>query len=147
MLNRIVLVAAVALLLGPSVSIACWAAVPLEKLIADNPVIVVGKIEKVDVSPPAKDGKQAVTGDTAHIKVEQVLKNSLAETVITVGDTIPLAMPSQNAKLMVSTDLRYGVGTDGVWILEFKDDKYWATYPGDFRPRNKLGEIKALLQK
>jgi hypothetical protein len=127
-------------------TLACWAPVPLERLLADNPVVVVGKITQIDVAPGPAKGQTQQTYDTAYITVVKVLKNTLRNRRIKAGDRLTLAMPSVNRSSRVSTDICYAKGKDGVWILELKDGKYWATYPGDFQPREKEAEIAALLR-
>lgn len=126
---------------------ACWAAVPLEKLLRDNPVVVAGKITRIDVAPAPEDGKRQRAYDTGYIRVSKVLKNALKKTEIKVGDELPLSMPSVNRGIMVSTDIRYPKGKEGIWILELKDGKYWATYPGDFQSKDKESTITSLLKK
>jgi len=125
---------------------ASWVAVPLAELLQDNPVVVVGKIAGIKVAPVPKKGEPLLTHDTAYITVSKVIKNALAETNIQAGDQLPLAMPSANGGIAMSTDIRYRIGMDGVWILELEDQKYWATYPGDYQPREKEREIAAIVQ-
>src|SRR5688500_16129477 len=62
----------VGLLLAANAVLACWADVPLEEIVQGSPVVVVGKIVKIDVAAPADRAT-----DTAHIQVARVLKNKL----------------------------------------------------------------------
>jgi len=129
-----------------SVALACWEDLPLKELVSQNPVIVIGKIDKVDVVPAPKEGESPYTLDTAYITVTKVLKNTLSEDDIKVGDLLPLAIPSINRKAIMSTDIRHTKGQDGVWLLVKEDRKYWATCPGAFQPKDKESEIAKLLK-
>ena len=121
-------------------ALGCWADVPLETVVKDSPVIVVGKIERVELPDPPEPS-DARRLDIGHIKVRKVLKNTLKDFELAPGDTIPLAMPSSLNKMRMSTDLYYKEGTDGVWILDRKDGKFRATYPKDHQPLEKLDEV------
>lgn len=70
--------------------------------------------------------------DRATIQVDEILKDE-SEKALKVGDQIILAMPSANPATATSIDLRYPLGADGFWILEFKKGFYEATYPKDFQ--------------
>ena len=121
---------------------AMWAAVSQDVLVAENKVIVVGKIEEI----------QAATAgtkyDTALITVTEVLKNEL-DMAIKVGDKLPLAMPATGQGLMisVSTDISYKKGTAGVWLLEYKDKMFLATYPKDYQPATAKEEIVKIIKQ
>lgn len=148
MQNRVLIgVVAGIITVGSTAALASWAFVPLEKLVADNPVIVVGKIEKIDVAPPPKANEPMFTYDTAYIAVSKVLKNTLGKTAIEVGDKLPLGMPSVNRRVAMSTDIRYRKGTEGVWLLERRKGQYWATYPRDLQSLKEEGKIAALIAK
>lgn len=120
---------------------AMWADVPLDKLVADNPVVLVGKIEDIRVSQPLKD-----KFDTAYIKVAEVLKNGLENRSINKGDRIPLSMPSAKG-LAVSTDIRYPKGTEGIWILKYTNKTFWATYPKEFQPMKQRDQIAQIIRE
>ncbi len=120
---------------------AMWVDIPLEKLVADNPVVLVGMIEEISVSKSPKD-----KFDIAYIKVAGVLKNELDNRKIKKGEMVPLSMPSAK-KVMISTDIRYKKGTEGVWILEYEDETFWATYPKDYQPLKQREQIAQIIQK
>ncbi len=126
---------------------ACFAMLPLDSLVADNAVIVQGKIVKVDVAPAPKAEPEQQSMDTGYILVSEVLKDQLADQNIRVGDKLPLRFPSKNRKLMISTDISYSKGQSGIWLLEFRDGAFYATYPGDFQSNDRLQDIKNLIQK
>ncbi len=120
---------------------AMWVDIPLDKLVADNPVVLVGMIEEISVSKSPKD-----KFDIAYIKVAGVLKNELENRKIKKGEKVPLSMPSAK-KVMISTDIRYKKGTEGVWILEYEDETFWATYPKDYQPLKQREQIAQIIQK
>lgn len=115
-----------ALIFAPATSQACWADVPLPKIIRDSPVMIRGKI--ISIAPAQTE----FSFDRATIQVDEILKDE-SEKALKVGDQIILAMPSANPATATSIDLRYPLGTEGFWILEFKKGFYEATYPKDFQ--------------
>ena len=121
---------------------AMWADVPLEKLVAENSVIIVGK--SVEIKAAKLPNKKF---DIALIKVSAILKNTLKNKKqnIKVGDKISLGMPAAGG-LMVSTAIRYKKGQEGVWILEYKDKKFWATYPKDYQALKQKDKITKIIQ-
>jgi len=119
---------------------AIWADIPLNELIAENPVVLVGTIEDVRVSQSSK-GKF----DTAYIKVAEVLKNTLKKRKIKKEDRVPLSIPSAKG-IAVSNSIRYQKGTQGVWILEYKDKTFWATYPKNRQPMKQKDEIVRIIR-
>jgi len=126
---------------------ACWAMIPLETVVQENPLVVTGTIVKVKVNagPETHDGSRLT--DIGFIKVDAVLKNTLKDKDIKVGDRLPLQFPSKNSKVMMSTDIRYRKGQSGVWILEYRNNAFHATYPGDFQSADKEAEIKGIIAK
>lgn len=134
-------------LIGSTSSVhACWARVPMSKLVADNPVIVIGTIEKVVVGKVGPDG-EAPHFDIGHIAVRKVLKNTLVKHPIKVGDKLLLSMPSVRSRNPKSTALHHKKGTEGIWLLEKKGEAFWATYPGDRQPLKQEAEVTRLLKK
>jgi len=116
---------------------------PLSQVVKGSPVVVVGKIEAIDV---AKASEERVY-DIAHITVSKVLKNTLEGYPIKVGDKLPLSMPSVNNKVQISTDLHFKKGTEGVWILEIKDKTFWATYPKDYQAADREQKVQKVLDQ
>lgn len=121
---------------------ACWIDIPLERVVKKKPLVVVGEIQRITLAP-----KSRYDYDTAFIKIEHVLKNSGGHQTAKVGAEIPLAMPSVNNESQVSTDLRYSKGQRGVWILDYREGKYWATYPKDFQRSSEISKIRAIIRR
>ena len=123
--------------------VACWMDVPLDKIVQESPVVVVGKITKIDVG---KSSERAV--DTAHIQVERVLKNGFPASIKSDGEVL-LVMPGKSRQAHSSIDITYSLGQRGVWILESKDNgkTFAATYPKDFQPLSKEKEIAEIIAK
>lgn len=109
-------------------SLASWADIPLEKVVASSQLVVRGKIVAVEHAPAAD-----YAYDTATIQVDEVLKDQ-TDKKIAKGTKIHLSMPAKNNRSRESTDILYPEGHEGFWILEFKDGKYLATYPKDYQP-------------
>ncbi len=122
-------------------ALAFWAPMPLKQLVAANHLIVVGKVETIEKGKPT--GGRVM--DTAFITVSQVLKNTLTDSPVAVGDRLPLAMPGTEGPRM-STDIRYAVGQAGIWLLDKKEDKFLASFPGDFQKLDKQGEIEGYIK-
>lgn len=122
---------------------ACFAAVPLKRLVVLNPVIIGGRIEKIEPVPDEEKTEQDL--NIAYIKVEKVLKNELENIKIEKGGFVKLLMP---AKHTISTDIMYKKWQGGIWILEKdkKRDMFWATYPGDLQPTEKEEEIREIIK-
>ena len=120
-----------------------WADVPLEEILQNNPVVVVGEIESIDRAAPSDKY------DIAYITVSRVLKNTLKDKKIKSGDKIPLSMPAiisqGTVRFALSTDIRYRIGQEGIWILELKDNTFWATYPKDYQPLKKMKDIQYII--
>jgi len=128
----------------PIISRACFMMIPLEELVKSSPVIVSGKITAVTVSPQRK-GEGPQLQDTGFLRVDRVLKNTLKDFDITVGDRLPLKFPSQNRIMHISTDIVYRKGQEGVWILDYRDGAFYATYPGDLQSLDQLTAIENLV--
>lgn len=123
--------------LAASPCFASWAYVPQEIRIAEADLVVAGQVTSYgkDVK---KDGQVYQVGV---IKTIQLLKGKAK-----MSDDIRLAWPKRvPGGLRVSTDLPAPkVGQKGVWVLQ-ADEKlpvYWASYPTDRQPFEKLAEMK-----
>jgi len=118
--------------------LASWADVPLDQVIEDSDIVVVGEITRL--GKPAQINKRQFA--IGVITVQATLKGTAVKEV-------PLAWPDRGADgIAMSTDLSYRKGQSGVWLLS-KDkaqDYYWATYPKDYQPLAKRKEIESLIQ-
>jgi hypothetical protein len=125
---------------------ACWKAISLEELVPTRSVVVIGELVRIDEATiPA--GSEERFYDVGYIKVQEVLRNALPNTKISIGDEIPLSMPSQKNKHRISIDLRYAVGTKGVWLLNHDKKTFEAIRPDDQQPALKRDEILAIIKK
>lgn len=118
--------------------------VPLEKVVQESPVVVAGKIEKIAHAERLKNDAD-YRYDIAYILVFRIFKNTLKDKKIKMGDKIPLRMPTINSKWQPSTDIYYNIGQEGIWILEYKEEFYWATYSKDYQPLEKAREIQDII--
>ena len=121
---------------------ACWEWIPLPAVIGANPVVVTGEITAIDLAESQAD---KYVHDTAYITVSEVLKNELAGQTVVVGSRLALSIPSAGNTMQISTDIRYRHGQAGIWILEFRDGSYWATYPGDFQVIDRLAAVRDIV--
>ena len=132
--------AAIALLTMTALdALACWEDVPLERVVGNSPVVVVGSLGKAEQKKHKEHGQLKV----AYISVSDILKNTLPNIKISKGDRIPLSMPNNGD----STDIVHAKGTSGIWILEFRDKTFWATYPKDFQPMSKERDVRQFIKK
>lgn len=123
----------------------CWAEMPLKKITSDSPLIIIGSIEKIKQADPPKKNID-YQYDIAYINVSEVLKNTLQDYEVQNNDEVPLSMPSALNLVVNSTDIRYKKGTSGIWILDFKKNTFWATYPKDYQPMSKEKEMREILE-
>ena len=126
--------------------LACWIEIPLDQVVARGHVVVIGEITEIEHAERPEDERE-YRYDIAQITVQEVLRNTLADQDIEAGGKIPLAMPSVNNVMMISTDIRYGVGRKGIWILWWHDGAFRAGYPKDFQPMEMEEEVRELLAR
>ena len=127
-------------------ALACWVELPLEKVIQQSHVVVIGEITSITIADPPKTEDQ-YQFDVADITVQEVLLNTLTNRVIKPKHELPLSMPSTQNKHDISTDIRFKIGQKGIWILELKDKTFWATYPKDFQPMSAEREVRTVTKK
>ena len=125
---------------------ASWIALPLETVITQSHVVVIAEVTAIKTSAPS-DSSDRYQYDVGSLTVQKVLWNSLTNHSIKAMESIPLSMPSANNRLRVSTDIRYKVGKKGVWMLQLRDNTFWATYPMDFQPLSEEQRISAIIEK
>jgi len=120
---------------------ASWAYVPQEIRMAEADLIVAGTIEKLgeDVE------KNGTVYETGIIKPSVFLRGKAK-----VKGDIRLAWPKRTpGGLRMSTDLPAPkVGESSIWVMQ-ADEKlpvYWATYPTDRQPIDKLDEMKKKME-
>lgn len=131
----------IALIVSCSGSLACWIDIPLDRFIADCPLVIQGRIVKIETAP-----KQEYAQDIAYIEVIDILKNETT-TIISRGKQIKLLMPAINNEIQISTDIRYPKGTSGLWILREDEGAYKADYPKAYYETERKAEITEALEK
>ena len=115
-----------------------WAAVPLDVLVDEADVMVVGKVAKI------QDGGFAIGSrkyDVAVVAVSDVLKSASGKP-----KEIHIAQPGMG--MVTSADIRFSAGQQGIWLLT-KDperDVYWAKHPGQFQVEKEQKELMTLLE-
>ena len=122
---------------------ACWVKQPLSALVRGADVIAVGRVTAVERAP----GEQPYELDVATIRVRRLVAgHALVRRLFGQTRAIELGFPSVNNRLRVSTDLRYERGDAGVWLLTLDDGVLRARRPGSLQPRERLEEIRALVE-
>ena len=130
--------------LGAGESLASWLDVPLDEVVRTSPVVVTGKITEIKpAGEPTNENEFQY--DTAFITVAKVLKNDLKDKKIKAGDKLPLSMPAASNKMIVSTDIRFEKGREGVWILELQKETFRATYPKDYQALSEEKKISEII--
>lgn len=129
-----------------STAFACWEDIPLDEVIQNSDVVIIGEITSINVAEPPKQAEQ-YQYDIAQITVQKVILNTLKNKVIEPNQKLPLSMPSINNKLHLSTDLRYRIGKKGIWILKFQNGKFWAKYPKDYQPMSSKEKIRQIVEE
>ncbi len=98
---------------------------------------------EVKENPEVENPEGRYLMDTGYIKVDAVLKNTLKDKKVSIGDRLPLQFPSKKNKAMKSTDIVYRKGQSGIWILEYRHKAFHATYPGDLQSAEKEADCKS----
>lgn len=129
---------------------ASFIAVPLERLVERNPVVVVGTIKSIEGTGLL--GRRHPGWDIAKIQIAKVLKNDAADPAVAVGGTLLLAMP--NNKESITPALRHKKGASGVWILSPANPKYGLTsecyhkgHPDQLQPLTAEGNIASIIAR
>lgn len=133
---RHVVCAGLLLLAAQTLTASCWTGYPQSVIGCRAPIIVLGEIVAIDTA--TAEGVERDTRryfDGARIKVEKIYKNALKDVTVAEKEEITAFMHSTNQatpgiKLkpgyqvvhQCSTDIKYKVGTRGVWFLFLKDD-------------------------
>lgn len=119
--------------------------VPVEQRLETCPVVVAGKIEKVQVNDQP-DRNTLRWNDTAFLKVAAVLKNDMKLPAVQEGATLKLAMSSIKNKRRMSNDLMFKEGDQGVWLLSYADESFSVGYPGDLLPLKEQQKVAEMLR-
>ncbi|MGC6482355.1 MAG: hypothetical protein ACON4T_02135 [Synechococcus sp.] len=132
--------------LTPASGFACWMRVPLDRMVDQKPLIVVGKIEHVEMGEPLQREVKYVR-DIGVLKVSRVLKNTDSDRIVRVGDTLRMRMGSPRNKTPISADIHYAEGVEGVWLLDVDTNGYvdGTSHPEQVQPIESEAEIIALI--
>jgi hypothetical protein len=125
---------------------ACWIYVPLEQLVAEASLIVVGRISRTDGRILLGEGEDRRPYVLATITVRETLKG-LRPRVVRIAYPSQEPLPGSDTVAWASTDLTYHLRQDGIWILtkDATHSFYWADYPSDFQTLASRAEIKKAL--
>lgn len=137
-----------------SSSMACWMATPAETRIERSDIIVIGEIIRKE-STVVSEGYKRVVDNSGIIKIDEIFFNQ-TDMEINVNDEIPLHLP-QSVRLgkgtkddsyrvvTKSTSLFYYIGDTGIWILSYRNDKFYTSHPKNFQPLSEKENILELI--
>lgn len=139
-MKKLISVTGLSLLLSTTL-FAKWAMIPLDELVADTDLIVIGTLHSASENSEY-EGK-------GYIRVEQVITkgvNTLDGRPLVAGDNLKLTWLGNWACAM-GMHLRWE-NQRGIWLLTIgKDGTVKAGYPGRFRQIDDFREIQALLHR
>ena len=109
-----------------------------------HPVILVGKVSRIEYNKSMLT--DTISVNIAYINVSEVLKNEIEDAIsIQPGSEIPLYMLSSEAKYERHKFITYKDGTNGIWILSYRDETFRAGHPDALKPLSHLDKIKELI--
>ena len=137
--------------------------ITLDSLIGKSQIVVFGEITEIYNAPVAqseydimdmsakKEISPPVMKDTAYITVTKVLKNTLPEVKIEIGDRIPLTVVASDSSFhpgyIYLFDHAYHLGIVGFWILEFKNNNFYAFRYDCYQSPQKEKEIREIIEE
>lgn len=141
------------ILLFSCVSIAqgtAWEKYPLKNLVEDNPLIIVGKVVRVQ-----QISRKGAAFDIVYIRITRVLKNSLPKNAPRFAKEVPLWMPSTRDETMSTDDVRHPFDAEGIWFLRPTDgtDKrrpkgvFHTQDPDELQPQKLFRKVVKLIAK
>lgn len=122
----------------PSLSPARWAFVPLDELIQDSDLIVIGTL--MDVSEHSKKGMDYGQGT---IIVDEVIWGSASP-----GEMLTLRWQNRSEMICPRVEHRGNENKKGIWLLTIgKNHEVQANYPGRFVELKERKKVERMLQK
>jgi hypothetical protein len=125
------------LLCLPATGSAMWALVPLEELVQESDLIVVGTLR--DVSEHTADGVDFGEG---RIEVREVIWGGVSK-----GDSLTLKWQNSSGVACPRVEHKYNAGAEGVWLLTRDGEAVRADYPGRFVGVSERGKVEAALAR
>ena len=115
---RLIFVTTAILVLGVQPSDGCWRAIEPSAFASACPIVVSGTIARID----RYAGDHERGHDIAYIAIHRVIKNDLKDEPLQAGGHVQAKMCSSRNRVRVSTDIRYELGTAGIWLLAMAND-------------------------
>lgn len=125
------------LLCLPAPAAAKWASVPLEELVQDSDVIVVGTLR--GVYEHTAGGRDYGEG---RIEVREVIWGRVA-----AGDSLRLKWSNSSAVICPRLEHGYNAGQEGIWLLTRDGADFGADHPGRFVRLAARGRVEAVLAR
>lgn len=129
------------LILAVSRAFACWMALPMEILVDEADLIVVGKVAGI------QDGGFDVGGRKYDVTVVEITGVLKALPQLGQPKIAHVGQPAAGGGIAVSTDIGFRPGQQGVWLLG-KDpgrNVFWARHPSQFQDGGKQKEISDMI--
>lgn len=115
--------------------------IPLDELVRQSDLIVVGKITAIEHAEPSRTAT-----DRATITIEDVLLGKADKTVVLgfPGKRVWITDDGRELGFEASNWIRYKTGQEGIWLLTWDDEAklYRAAHPARLQPKDKLDEVK-----
>lgn len=126
------------MLLGlPASARASWAHIPVEELVQDSDLVVVGTL---------RDVRERTAGGTDYgeglIHVREVIWGRVSP-----GDSLRLRWYNPSTILCPRVEHKYNAGEEGVWLLTLDGGAVAADYPGRFVELSARAEVEAALRR
>ncbi|HKG14009.1 MAG TPA: hypothetical protein VKB12_11735 [Pyrinomonadaceae bacterium] len=125
------------LLCLPATGSAMWALVPLEELVEESDIIVVGTLR--GVSEHTADGIDFGEG---RIEVREVIWGRVSP-----GDSLTLKWQNASAIACPRVEHRYNADEEGIWLLTRDGEAVNANYPGRFVGTSERRKVEAALAR
>lgn len=124
------------LLCLPATGSAMWARVPLEELVQESDLIVIGTLR--DVTEHTTDETDYGVG---RIEVREVIWGNAS-----AGDSLALKWDNANGIACTRVEHRHNANVEGIWLLTRVGDAVQANYPGRFVELSERKQVERSLR-
>ena len=124
--------------LATSTALASWMAVPLEILVDEADLIVVGKVAKIQDGGFAIDNRKY---DVAVLEITGVLKTLSGKPKV-----VHIGQPGKGR--LTSADILFRPDQQGIWLLTKDPERnvYWAKHPSQFQAEKEQKKLVDLIE-
>ena len=135
-----------------SMSYASYIYISLDDIVKESEIVLIGKMDSIKFGEPSfdKNNKSIPTyqiPDTGYIAIQEKLQNNISSKY-SVGDKIPLVMPSYTSKSPNDMDRRFELNTKGIWMLRYKANNFYRIgHPDEFQEMKIENKIRDIIKK